>query len=528
MTTFERAFLVLNALCLRGVRHMLLSPGSRNAPFMLALSHFPEIAVTLQPDERSAAYTAMGVAQATNRPVVVCCTSGTAAANYLPAVVEAHYMRIPLVLLTADRPADAVDQRRGQTIRQPSLFGDYPKQSVCFTDDSLDDTLLQHIAFCANDGPIHINLPLREPLYETSAVERTAITAPASTKKTLAAVPSEAISFIGQSKRILLLVGQMEPNAALQEELAHWKAAGVMVAAEATANISADLAMQHVDRWCRDADFAPDLLVSVGRDWVSKAIKNRFECPIIHVEDTASAPNAFGEVRVHLHTGAVEGLSMLRRYVANQDTAYSERWYRADKERQEAIGSRSFPWSDFTAIRQCMQSIHDDEFLHLGNSSAVRYGLLSPRGNYPVFSNRGTAGIDGSLSASVGQAIGLKRRGWCVMGDVSFFYDHNALWIGHPQCTPVVINNGGGHIFQLIDGPNKQPHIAEWQQSPSSMSIEHISGAFGFVHHLVQDEAGLMSAMQSVRDSSEKCVIEIVTDVRNSIDAWKKLHGDSL
>jgi 2-succinyl-5-enolpyruvyl-6-hydroxy-3-cyclohexene-1-carboxylate synthase len=526
MTTFERAFTVLNALMQRGVKHMLLSPGSRNASLMLALSHFPEINVVLQPDERSAAYTAMGLAQATQTPVVVCCTSGTAAANYFPAVVEAHYMRTPLVLLTADRPSDAVDQRRGQTIRQPNLYGDYPLSTICFSDDTLDDKLLLQIATCPNDGPTHINLPLSEPLYDTSEVQRKALSVPPPNDICVPSPPPEATSLMGKSARILLLIGQMEPNESLLTELEQWQNKGVLMAAEATANVPSDMAIQHLDTWCRNPEFTPDLVVSVGRDWVSKVIKNRFTCPIIHIEDISNAPHAYGNVSVHFRIDPVMGLATLRPQIPPQQTEFVRRWQQADAARQEDLRTRTLPWSDFTAIRHCMQHITDDAFLHLGNSSAVRYGLLSPRGKYPIYSNRGTAGIDGSLSAAMGQTIGLNRHGWCILGDVSFFYDHNAMWLKHPRCTPVVINNGGGHIFQLIDGPNRQPHIAEWQQSPTTMSIEHIARAFGYVHHRVEDEAGLVAAMQAARESSEPSVIEVVTDAEVSVGVWGELRGE--
>lgn len=523
MTSFYRACLLINALCDRGVRHMVLSPGSRNAPIMTALSHFPEIQVTLQPDERSAAYTAMGIAQATQLPVVVCCTSGTAAANHLPAVIEAHYMQVPLIVLTADRPSSAVDQRRGQTIRQPFLFGSYPLCSVNFSDDDLDADLLHRIRISPDNGPTHINLPLREPLYESADYKREHVQINAADSIALAP-PKTAIDVLRAAKHPLVLIGQMHPSAALAEELRHWREANVLMAAEATANVPRSFAMQHIDRWCRDDAFQPDLLIAIGRDWVSKVIKNRFDCPVIHIEDIPKAPEPFAAVTVHYRTDAVNGLQQLRPHLSSLDDQFFADWFAMDAQRQQMLYVQEYPWSDFVAIRCIMQEINDDECLHLGNSSAVRYGLLSPRGNYPVFSNRGTAGIDGSLSAAMGQAIGSRARTWCVLGDVSFFYDHNAMWLKHLHCIPVVINNGGGHIFQLIDGPHKQPHIAEWQQSPTTFSVVHMAKAFGYGYLKADSEASLKAAITSVRNASTPQLIEVFTDAELSVKVWKMLN----
>ena len=522
MSAFDRACTVLNALFNRGVRHMVLSPGSRNAPVMLALSHFPNIQVTLQPDERSAAYTAMGVAQATNLPTVVCCTSGTAAANYLPAIVEAHYMQVPLIALTADRPSTSVDQRRGQTIRQPHLYGDYVHSVINFSDDDLDEDLLGEILCCPDNGPTHINLPLSEPLYETVNFQPNVIPVDDILRPTVDP-PKQAVALLQNAERPMLLVGQMTSNQPLSEELVKWKEASVLIAAEALANQPRDLVIQHIDRWCRQDDFQPDLIVAIGRDWVSKTMKNRFTCPIIHIEDISKAPNAFGEVTVHYKTDALRGLQQLRPYLSTYDKAFAEHWCAVDAQQKNILDNTDYPWSDFTAIRQIMRQVESDELLHLGNSSVVRYGLLSLYGNFPIYSNRGTAGIDGSLSTAMGQVIGAKQRGWCVLGDVSFFYDHNALWLKNPMCVPIVINNGGGHIFQLIDGPKKQPQIAEWQQSPTGISVEHIAKAFGY-HHLVADsESSLVAAITTARNANQSYLIEVMVDSEVSVGVWEAL-----
>lgn len=523
MTAFERACNVVNALFNRGVRHVVLSPGSRNAPVMLALSHFPDIQVTLQPDERSAAYTAMGMAQATKTPVVVCCTSGTAAANYLPAIVEAHYMQVPVIALTADRPSSAVDHRRGQTIRQPHLYGDYVGCAINFSDDELNEVWLEDILNCPNNAPTHINLPLSEPLYESAPYEPSIL--PILQRETSPfELSPKAIALLQKAKRPLLLLGQMSADKILTEELRKWRESAVLIAAEALANQPSDLVIQHIDRWCREETFQPDLIVSIGRDWVSKQIKNRFTCPIIHIEDIAKVPNAFGEVTVHLKTDALTGLKYLRSHLADIDKSFAEHWYKVDAQRKNTLNSSDFPWCDFTAIRQIMQLVNEDELLHLGNSSVVRYGLLSPYGDYPIYSNRGTAGIDGSLSTAIGQVIGTKQRGWCVLGDVSFFYDHNALWFKHPMCIPIVINNGGGHIFQLIDGPKQQPQIAEWQQSPTNISVKHIAKAFGYHHLLVDSASSLESAMTTARCANQPHLIEVVVDAEVSVDVWGRVE----
>ncbi|MCC5918233.1 MAG: 2-succinyl-5-enolpyruvyl-6-hydroxy-3-cyclohexene-1-carboxylic-acid synthase [Cryomorphaceae bacterium] len=498
MSSVQRAYRILQILQQRGVSHLVMSPGSRNAPFMIALKKIPEISVHLQPDERSAGYTAMGIALASGKPVVACCTSGTAAANYLPSVVESYYQKVPLICLTADRPKEAVGQRNGQTIEQRNLYGIYIRykidleieNDVDFITDSLKAVLNQNLL-----GPVHLNVAFKEPLYgDDINLEKPNVTfCPQPTNVVSREILLSAKKLIRKSRRPLLLLGQMEPDGKVQAAVETWMRAGGQVAGEWLCNIQGSDIIRNIDVLLGCGEFNPDLLVSIGRDWVSKKIKGAFEgIPIIHIEEIDHAPEPFGSISIHVKS---QPSSVLIALVEEFEAIEKVGWKVMESNFEDERKHESSSWCDLTAIQTIMR--FSPAVMHLGNSSVIRYAQLATLSNKVIYANRGTAGIDGTLSTAIGQAIAHNSDFLCLLGDVSFFYDSNALWLAGSvrQIKIVVINNGGGHIFSVISGPEQHPEIADWQQSPTNYEIGLVAKSFGFTHTVVVDELSLTQAL---------------------------------
>jgi 2-succinyl-5-enolpyruvyl-6-hydroxy-3-cyclohexene-1-carboxylate synthase len=524
MNAYSSAHITIEALRQYGINTVVLSPGSRNAPLMVALEKNMHFQVYLQPDERAAAYTALGLAIASKKPVAVCCTSGTATANYLPAVVEAFYQNVPLVCLTADRPKLSVDNRTGQTIRQRDIFGDYIwRKALLETEDDLSSLAdkLQKALSGLLSGPVHINLAMTEPLYETGSEPEYVFSTKKQAEQSAPPVPQQAIGMLRNAHKPLLLIGQLEPDVQMQEVVDQWIAAGGIAAGEMISNISHPELIRHLDMLIKDDRIHPDLLITIGRDWVSKRVKGRFSASVIHIENLHYLPQPFGEVGVHIKADPVTVLPELIPHIKRRDRRLAEQ----DHIYREKFEKEAVPWSDFSAVRAFMRFLPEKAVLHLGNSSAIRYAMLFDAKGRAVYSNRGTAGIDGSLSSAVGQAICHTVPTFCLLGDVSLFYDSNAMWLGTsvPQCKIVVINNGGGHIFQLIDGPEQQPQIAGWQQSPSRFSIEQLCRSFGYSYLSAESPDEIREAMQQMNNTNIPQLLEVITDGEKSAEVFRNL-----
>lgn len=509
MNNFQKAFSILSHLQDAGVRHIVLSPGSRNAPIMIALKHFPNLKIHLQPDERSAAYIAMGISLMTQQHAVCCCTSGTAVANYFPAIIESYYLQAKLVCLTADRPARAVDNRMGQTIRQNGIFGTYAETYNIEENEWVDAEKMAHLL--EHNQPAHINIAFEEPLYldDDLPINISKLSVKDSDDRL---TEFEQASFIlSQCSNPLLLIGQMESNAELSEEIKQWVDLGIEVAGEPLCNIPG--VNSHLDLFLQKSQPYWDCVISIGRDWVSKRVKQAFDCPIVHIEKGDHAPQQFGKISLHLRCSPVVGLHKLRPTLGKIRAGNTlSNW---NTRTQSLLNAQKKDWSDFTAIQHFINSIPANSVVHLGNSSAVRYAMLFPRMDVEWFSNRGTAGIDGSLSTAIGQALSTTKQVYCLLGDISLFYDSNALWVKPENLSVLVINNAKGHIFELIAGPEQQAHIAQWQQSPHNLNLTALSQAFGWSHFVANTAEEIDSALtQRVKGPK---VIEIVTrDCRNA------------
>lgn len=503
----------VNECVKHGMRHVVCSPGSRNAPLVIAFDEHPAIETFVIHDERCAAFYAMGMAQQLNAPVGITCTSGSAMLNYYPAVAEAYYQSIPLVVISADRPEEWIDQGDGQTIVQKGVYTNHIKYEAIiqeeinstFTIDHLKNTTLE--AFQAGNGnwkgPIHFNVPINEPLYqtvETENIELAEYTIPTEdnelTKEELLLIQT----IWANSERKMILCGQLPKNPYLLQKLVDLSNdSSVAILVENTSNLSSPAFIHCIDRTLEGITendilkFSPDLLITIGGAVVSKRIKQFLRKSAI--KNHWKIGYEFPEMNTYqalTHSFEVNPTHFFQHLLQSKTTIsnsmFGARWKQLDFIAQERIKTffHSIPYSDLSVFETILDYIPEDSYLHMGNSSVVRYcQLFDPIRSINYFSNRGTSGIDGCTSTACGVALmSPKKCNVLITGDVSFFYDSNALWSSHlpSNLRIILINNGGGGIFKIIPGPDSTRQAETFFEAKHSFKAEHICKAFG-IHY---------------------------------------------
>lgn len=494
------------------ISDVVVSPGSRNAPLSIHFGEMDELNTYSIVDERSAAFVALGMAQSTKKPVAITCTSGSAAANYYPAITEAFYQNIPLLILTADRPADFIDLFDGQTIRQNQLYqthsyGDFQ----LLEDDEMDaeeynfDTIKKAIELCIEkQGPVHINIPLSEPLYNLvselpyfPSVEHTL-------KKKNYDVPSHLIADWNASKRILILVGSRDYSEELEAQLSQLvKNHSVVVLCEANSNLRHEKFFQHIDRYIFNFSeedyktYAPDLLITIGQNVVSKKVKQflRKASPQKHWHiDEFWQPDTYFSLSDSIKVKPEIFFSKFLKSIQLEPKPYYNLWdtLREKKDTLHAQYLMRVGFSDFNLFWLISQKTPTNFNIHFSNSSAIRYAQLFDFKAHKIYCNRGTSGIDGSTSTAMGFAIKNENPTLLVTGDLSFFYDINGLWNPYipPYTRIIVFNNGGGEIFRFIPGPDKANVniLDELIATKHRKNAEHLAKHFGFDYIKVEDD----------------------------------------
>jgi len=537
--------LIVDQCLAHGVTHFVLSPGSRNAPFAIALDTHPQVECVVIHDERSAAFFALGMAQQLGKPVGIVCTSGSAPLNYYPAVAEAYYQCVPLVVITADRPAEWIDQGDGQTIRQLNVFEGHVRYSCHFQEQvqSNDERWYVEretaIAFAEGNGawkgPIHFNVAFREPLYGTKSEIETARTRIIHTETSIFSPSSATVSDLLKGLQLpkkLVIVGQMDPDPGFLKELSEFASdSSVAVLVENTSN-AADPAFIHcIDRTLNRIteselkDFAPDLLISVGGAVVSKRIKSflRKNRPQFHwkvgsafpyMDTYQSLSHTFGTTSASFFR-ALNSLTF-QRSISN----YGGKWRQLDHLSRMRMPDffEEIPYSDMLVYQTVFDLLPDKCQLHMGNSSVVRYcQLFDPISSVKYWSNRGTSGIDGSTSTAAGASFVAKDDlHILITGDVSFFYDSNGLWNSYLKSNLriVLINNGGGGIFRIIPGPAESPQLEQYFEATHAHSAKGICESYQVTYDAVHDVSELQEKMQVILSntvSDRPVLLEIFT-----------------
>lgn len=503
-TDKEHIAYLVELLVANNVSQVVVSPGSRNAPIVTAFCAHPSIQTFTIHDERVAAFTALGLAESSGKAVVLTCTSGTAALNYSPAIAEAYYRQIPLIVLTADRPTHLIDQGDGQTIRQNNLFNNFIKFQACLPNEDdfelKDKSTSIYLEMIKNvnaipKGPVHLNVPLSEPLYGRKAFQFDDI----AEVQHHFTENDEVLSFVieqwKQAKKKLIIVGQHEPHPALLAELRKiGEQADTAVLVENTSNLSHFPKFVHcIDRTLAAitpdeiANFSPDLLVTFGGAIVSKRIKaflrNTEIEHIYRVGHYTIEENTFLGEPQHLRISPSRFLMKLNEEDFLAESNYGALWKQRDFMAQDVHDNfiAQAPFSDLKVFNAVLDALPESTHLHMANSSVVRYcQLFNPVSSFTYYGNRGVSGIDGSASTAAGIAMNKKDElHVLITGDTSFFYDSNAFWNEYltDNLRVIVVNNGGGGIFQIIDGP-KSSEFATQFFAPFKASVKGICEAF--------------------------------------------------
>ncbi|WP_160140207.1 2-succinyl-5-enolpyruvyl-6-hydroxy-3-cyclohexene-1-carboxylic-acid synthase [Chryseobacterium sp. c4a] len=529
-----------------GIADVVISPGSRNAPLAIHFSEIDSFNCYSIVDERSAAFVAMGMAKSEKKPVAITCTSGSAVVNYYPAITEAFYQNIPLLVLTADRPTDFVDIFDGQTIRQKDVFHQHSYGDFQLLEDSKEnaedinfDTIKKAIELCfEKQGPVHINIPLEEPLYELVSELPTFPTVEKTIKHKDYEIPSNLIAEWHTSQRIMLLVGTKDYSPELENQLTQLvKNHSVVVLSEANSNLYHEKFFRHIDRYIFNfteqdyKTYAPDLLITVGQNVVSKKVKQflRSARPKQHWHlDEVWQPDTYFCLTEKIEVKPEVFFSKLLKFINLEPRPYFNLWDvlrdKKDARHQQFLNTVEF--SDFYFFNKASQTVPENYNIHFTNSSAIRYAQLFDFGKRRIYCNRGTSGIDGSTSTAMGFAIKNANPTLLITGDLSFFYDINGLWNQYipPFVRIIIFNNGEGNIFKIIPGPgNANPNtLDEFIATKHRKNAEHLAKHFGFSYIKVEDDLTLDRVLENFfKPDSQPKILEVNTYGKNSADIQK-------
>lgn len=551
----------------------VLSSGSRNAPLTIAFVRNPNIKTYTISDERAAAFIAMGMAQSQNKPVILCCTSGSAGLNYAPAVAEAYFQQIPLIVITADRPPEWIDQLDGQTIRQRDLFGKHVKASYELPVDYSHPDAKWYIERIINEAiltatefppaPVHINAPFREPFYPT---KDEVIDYEADVKKIEKVMISsfftpyklhEPLPLIFKLSAKILIIGGQEPIS--QQTSLQLNRVQIPVINECINNLhNCEYAVKHHDIFLAKPEIQEqlgqlDLLITFGKSILSKPLKNylRKYKPKHHwhiqpkgqghIADTFQSlttiiplmPCQLFSMLGNISIGASPFNNQIER------DSHLDLWINFDEEIIISKFKNYFnnydtnKFSELLAVCQILYNLPEKTALHLSNSMPVRYA--NALGIYPkenqeieVFCNRGTSGIDGCTSTAVGHAIANpEKMHVLITGDVAFFYDRNALWHNYlpKNLRIILLNNHGGGIFKMIDA-GTLPEVDEYFVTQQKLNAENTAKDFGLDYYFCNNYEDLQQILATFFDNSTQVkLLEIETDLQVNYEVWQEFKN---
>ena len=554
------------------VKHIVISPGSRNAPLTIGFTHDDFFNCYSIVDERCAAFFALGIAQQLQEPVAVVCTSGSALLNYYPAIAEAHYSNIPLVVLSADRPKHLVDIGDGQTIKQKNVYGEHVLYSANLKLDLKDEkrissegelrmlksleTKLERFLGLQKDiqsyneseihdalslskiksGPIHINIPFDEPLYEI--VDELSINPkPFKLQNSIDKIDDFEIKSLldvwQNAKRKMILVGVLQPNSIEEQwiqEIADDDS--ILVFTETTSNLHHPDFFPGIDKMIAPLDeddfkaLQPDILLTFGGLVVSKKIKiflrtyqpeRHWHVSLTKANDTFFCLDKHIKLRPNTFLS-----SFLPQVTHHTKSTYKANWLEVRQKRRKKSEEylQTLPFSDFTVFNSVLKSVPKQSQLQVGNSSAIRYTqLFNISKSIDVFCNRGTSGIDGSTSTAIGAAVANTERTTFVTGDLSFFYDSNALWNNYipKSFRIIVVNNEGGGIFRILPGHKNTENFDRYFETKHHLSARQLSEMFGFDYVIAKDQTELEEQLNSFyKVSKQPKLLEVFTPARSN------------
>lgn len=530
------------------IQKIVLCPGSRNIPIVQTLANIPEFTCYPVTDERSAGFFALGLALNGGSPAAVCCTSGTALLNLHPAVAEAFYQQVPLVVISADRPAAWIGQMDGQTIPQPGVFGSLVKKSVNLPEVQTEEdewycNRLINEALMELDhhgkGPVHINVPVSEPFFKlpvTELPEARVITR----YQGLNVYEKDyqpLIDRLNRYQRRMVVVGQMNLIYLFDKKYTKMLYKHF---AWFTENISNQTIpgqpIRNIEPLLCSMDFEaqqkmrPELLITYGGHIISKRLKKflRRHPPVEHwhVAADGQVADLFGCLTTVIEMDPFEFLEKIAPMMDGRTPEYPRAWEALSKK----IPQAEFPYSEMSAIGKIIGHLPTPCSLHLANSSTVRYAqLFSLPQEVEVLSNRGTNGIEGSLSTAIGYATASDKLNFIFIGDLSFFYDMNALWNTNygSNVRILLLNNEGGEIFHALPGLEMQENSRRFITAPHRTSAKAWAEDRGFQYFSAHDDEELDQAVEAFTQpsiTSQPMLLEVFTEKDKDIEHLKTYY----
>lgn len=551
-----------------GVSDAVVCPGSRNAPIVHNLSQCGAVRCHPVTDERSAGFYAVGLALATQRPTVVCVTSGTALLNLAPAVAEAFYQHVPLVVVSADRPQQWIGQLDGQTLPQHGALGNFVRKSVQLPEPVDDEQRwlcrrlvneALHASTYRLPSPVHINVPISEPLF-TFDVESLPLVRRFRVMEQPSIVGShgDLLERLSVEKRPLIVIGQMAMggiSADTMRELGKY----YVVFAEPLSNSSGstvhfDEAVRIAAASKRAADYMPSYIIYVGDTIVSKPTRRwlrrskapsclvtpdalEIHDPVMTLEDIVEMPlddidsllDSFCNIcrypDEYADCGALDATDTMSACVECRQ-AYHALWQRLLDECGERVENFIPAYSQMAAVRYFEEQLADLEMdicVHYANSSAIRLACIYAQ--HYVWCNRGVNGIEGSLSTAAGFSLGTDAMTVCVIGDLSFFYDQNALWNRNVdgRLRIILLNNHGGGIFRQLPGLDKSPVADSFVGAAHDTTAQGIctQNDIGYMAAKNMDEMRIGVVTLLTRETERPMVLEVFTDPADDVRVLK-------
>ena len=517
-----------------GITDAIIAPGSRNAPLTISFARHNDINCKVIPDERSAAFIALGIAQQTNRPVVLICTSGSAALNFAPAIAEAYFQQIPLLILTADRPPEWIDQLDGQTIRQNNIYGNHVKKSFTIEVDLSHEDAKWYAQRQLNEGinlskafppgPVHLNYPFREPLYPIQEYETPDVKIIENVTGISKLSESQIIRIkedLRTFERKLIICGQ---DVRSSEELAALKQISeelkIPVVGDIISNIHGnESSITHSDIFLGSKksglqqSLKTDLLITFGKSILSKNLKqflrNNPPKEHWHIQKAGYAADTYKGLTKVIYSEELDFLNILLESKEKEDFNFQKQenyyhiWVIEERKAKRLINSffpQEFP-SEFSLVHNAISSLKNAN-LHLSNSMTVRYanfiGLNENQDNVTVYCNRGTSGIDGCTSTAIGASLSSEKLNILISGDMAFLYDRNAFWHNYKYLNfrAIVLNNHGGGIFRMINGPSSTPELEEYFETSQSKTTKNLCEEYGIEYLFCDNKRKVKNLLQ--------------------------------
>lgn len=538
-----------NSIVASGVKHVVISPGSRSTPLAYAFASHPHIQVHIQVDERSAGFLGLGLAKQFKEPVALLCTSGTAASNYMPAITEAHYARVPLIVLTADRPHELREVGAPQTIDQVKMYGDFVKASIDFP---LAEELEASYRFVERQsvrliqtatthpmGPVHFNIPFREPLlidfdldvpslsYERQMVGNVTVTEE----------QKQMLEEMRQEERGMIVVGELEMPIEKERFWQFARQLGWPVLVDPISQLRTEvpddvMCIEQYDALLKNESYQqevrPDYILRIGAQPTSKPL-NQFiaksDARLITIDASPHFRDFTAMTAIHwqMPTDALFSWESTNMPVR----PYAKRWIEANAIAQKHV--RAYAGNDEGAyVKALAEHIPTGDVLFSSSSMPIRdldtFFLQTDR-DIPILANRGANGIDGVVSTAIGVQRRAERHTWLLIGDLAFLHDVNGLLAtryGEVDLTIVVINNDGGGIFSYLPQSTVAAHYEQLFGTPTNLKFEHIAHLYEAQYDYVDTAEDFVQALQAEKTKPLR-IIEVATNRFDNVARHRQL-----